>query len=539
MSVKEQARTLFRDTYGGEPAILVMAPGRVNLIGEHTDYQNGYVCPMALEKYTSMAASYKTAPKGFDPVVRCTSKDFAKGSFSITNQMAPLEREDPSSWMNYLIGVVNEYLPIMLKLSISVDINLTIVSNVPFGSGLSSSAALETAMAKLMEGIIRLQSETIGSWNANQCIEFDFVQVRKALMKNMGTEAPSAPSAPSTVSTVSTVSKGEGEQKISIHHNSSDQIQQVLLSLSKKMNAVATSLRCQKAEHVYGGVQCGIMDQYVSSCATPNNAIMIDCATLESFAVPMPSDVAIIITKTNVHHSLGDSAYNERVKECNDAVKVLNAAATASLVTKGEKIKSYTSLRDVDSLDELNAAFTSSSNVLSSTEYSQLVLRRAQHVVGENRRVKEFRQYMIEGDYENAGKCMYASHDSLKNNYEVSCTELDELVAIAKNIGGGVYGARMTGGGFGGCTVTMVKSTMANQLRDIIESKYIQLHPEKNPIGRATYGKQERLSFVTKAGMGASILEPSRLNTGYYADDGVESSNVKSSGNNNDNNSEK
>ena len=504
-SVAEQARDLFTETYGGQPDVLVMAPGRVNLIGEHTDYQNGYVCPMALEKYTAMAASFQPTPKGFSPMVRCTSKGFAKGTFTITNTMQPLPRDDPSSWMNYLIGVVNEYQPVARSVSVSADINLTIVSDVPFGSGLSSSAALETAMAKLMEAVIRLQSENLGTWDPLPCKKNDVHVVTSALMKNLATPPPSSSLSSSTP------------------HSPPPRVQQVLAALSTKMNAVATTLRCQKAEHVYGGVQCGIMDQYVSACATTNNAIMIDCSTLESFDVPMPPEVAIVVTKTNVQHSLGDSAYNDRVQECNDAVKVLNAHAAAhAAALKGsdeEETKTYTTLRDVNTVEELHAAFQTSAHVLSSTSYSAVVLRRAQHVVSENQRVVEFRQHMIDGNFELAGQCMYASHVSLQKEFEVSCPELDELVTIAQEIGveQGVYGARMTGGGFGGCTVTMVRASIANQLRDRIENKYIALHPDKNPTaGGATNGKQTRLSFVTRAGCGAGILEPNRLSRGYY-----------------------
>ena len=513
-SVAEQARTLFTETYGGQPDVLVMAPGRVNLIGEHTDYQNGYVCPMALEKYTAMAASFHPTPKGFSPMVRCTSKGFATGTFTITNTMQPLPRDDPSSWMNYLIGVVNEYQTVARSLSVSADINLTIVSDVPFGSGLSSSAALETAMAKLMEAVIRLQSENLGTWDPLPCKKNDVHVVTSALMKNLATSPPSsAPSSPSSPPSPSSPSS-------STPHSPPPRVQQVLAALSTKMNAVATTLRCQNAEHVYGGVQCGIMDQYVSACATTNNAIMIDCSTLESFDVPMPPEVAIVVTKTNVQHSLGDSAYNDRVQECNDAVTVLNAHAAA---LKGsddaDGAKTYTTLRDVNTVEELHAAFQTSAHVLSSISYSAVVLRRAQHVVSENQRVVEFRQHMIDGNFELAGQCMYASHVSLQKEFEVSCPELDELVAIAQEIGveQGVYGARMTGGGFGGCTVTMVRASIANQLRDRIENKYIALHPDKiSTGGEATDGKRKRLSFVTRAGCGASILEPSRLSQGYY-----------------------
>ena len=492
-TVAEEARSLFTQTYQSTPSILVMAPGRVNLIGEHTDYQNGFVCPMALEKYTAMAGSFTPARNGA-PVVRCTSKDFATGSFAITDHMQPLPRTDPSSWMNYLIGVVHAYLPLLTQLSIAVDINVTIVSNVPFGSGLSSSAALETAMAKLLEAVIRLHSENIGTWDPEQCQHNDVQVVTSTLRKNLATSTASTATSSTSLTPLDT------------------RVQHVLASLSTKINAVATALRCQQAEHVYGGVQCGIMDQYVSACATANHAIMIDCSTLASFEVPMPANVAIIVTKTNVQHSLGDSAYNERVQECNDAVTVLNAHAALS-TDAAATTKTYTTLRDVATVDELHAAFHTSARVLASTAYSAIVLRRAQHVVGENQRVVDFRRHMMSGNFEGAGHCMYASHTSLQHDYEVSCTELDELVHIAREMGveKGVYGARMTGGGFGGCSVTMVRADQADQVCSQIEQKYRALHPHMS----ASYAG--RLSFVTRAGRGAGILEPCALRGGYYS----------------------
>ena len=492
-SVEDQARSHFTEMYGGSPDIVVMAPGRVNLIGEHTDYQNGYVCPMALEKYTSIAVGIKPTEAATLPVVRCASKDFATGSFTIYDGMAPLSHDDASSWMNYLMGVVFEYLPLLKALSVSVDMNLTIVSDVPFGSGLSSSAALETAMAKVIEAVLRMRSEETGTWDASVCLQNDIEIVETRLKKNITNRL---------------------------------RRQEVLTSLSSKMNSVATTLRCQRAEHVFGGVQCGVMDQYISSCATRNNALMIDCASLESFQVPMPEEVAIIVTKTLVQHSLGDSAYNERVRECNDAVLVLNAARCC----EGDEDSSeggsedggakYATLRDVNSLEVLERSFKKcGERVLGDSGRAEIVLRRARHVVSENSRVISFRAAMLEGNFESAGRLMYESHTSLEKDYEVSCVELNELVEISKKIGlkNGVYGARMTGGGFGGCTVTMVRADRAHHLRDRIEAEYLKLHPEKNSRGRITYGRQERLGFVSKAGRGAGILTPIKFSDGYYS----------------------
>ena len=465
--IADEAKAFFCSQYGGEePMIVAMAPGRVNLIGEHTDYQNGFVAPMALEKYTAIAASFEAVAEGTVPVVRCTSKNFRTGSFEITpGAMKPLPRSDPSSWMNYLMGVVDQYYePLLSKVGVSVNISLAIVSSVPFGSGLSSSAALETAMAKVVEGIACLASKKIGTWSASVLQEADRSLTADRLLTNLGGDRAKA--------------------------------NQVLEGpLSGKLNGVATALRCQKAEHVFGGVMCGIMDQYVSSLASQNNAVMIDCYSLASFEIPMPDDVAVIVTQTKVQHSLGDSAYNTRVKECQEAVRILNLAYPE---------KTFTTLRDVDDVSQLEDAFTRMSLKKECMPPSDsIVFRRARHVVGENSRVEGFRSAMLGGHYDLAGTLMYESHDSLRDDYEVSCAELDELVDIARSLGkrAGVIGARMTGGGFGGCTVTMVRADCATAVCSEIEKRYKALHPE-------LLKDAGEIAFVTAAGRGAGILEP-------------------------------
>ena len=472
-SVAEQARAHFAMSYGGaSPRVLVMAPGRVNLIGEHTDYQNGFVCPMALEKYTAIAAGFSPRPNSDGPpIVSCASKGFATGSFAIRpGAMKPLPRDDSSSWMNYLMGVVAQYEALLPR---GLDLRLAIVSSVPHGSGLSSSAALETAMAKVVEAVSRLHGQDTGTWDGGAAAAADDrATARARLVANLGGDEGKADS--------------------------------VLASLAGKLNGVATSLRCQKAEHVFGGVMCGIMDQYVSALATKNNAIMIDCYSLACYEVSMPADVAVIVTQTKVQHSLGDSAYNERVRECNEAVRILNLAFPGV---------GFTTLRDVDDVAQLEEAFERvSARGECKPAAKSVVYRRAKHVVGENARVAAFRDAMGRGDFQAAGAAMYASHDSLRDDYAVSCAELDELVEIARELGpaAGVIGARMTGGGFGGCTVTMVEAARADALCAQIESQYLALHPEKRGGGP--------LAFVTAAGRGAGILEPMELAGGIYAE---------------------
>jgi galactokinase len=501
-SVADAARALFRETYSAAPQILAMAPGRVNLIGEHTDYQNGFVAPMALEKYTAIAARFgteisadKSADKSVDKsvdksaetlTVRCTSKDFKTGAFTVRPgvPLRPLPRGDPRSWMNYLMGVVDQYRARLLGVGGSGEeeeegirgyLDLAIVSSVPFGSGLSSSAALETAMAKVVEAVIA-RSDRSDRSAGQSARAADRATAMAALLANLSGDAARA----------AAVLDGP---------------------LRGKLNGVATALRCQKAEHVFGGVMCGIMDQYVSSLATPNNAIMIDCYSLACFEIPIPADVAVIVTQTRVQHSLGDSAYNTRVRECQEAVRVLNLAFPDR--AEGP----FLTLRDVDGgVAQLEDAFTRmSAQGACAAPAASVVYRRARHVVSENARVGGFREAMLSGDYAAAGACMYESHESLRDDYEVSCAELDELVEIARGLGdkAGVIGARMTGGGFGGCTVTMVQAERAAVVCAEIEKRYKTLHAER-------LKDAGEIAFVTAAGRGAGILEPAELRGGIY-----------------------
>ena len=482
--IAEESKALFRETYGASPTVVAVAPGRVNLIGEHTDYQNGFVAPMALEKYTAISASFsQAAGEGARSTVRCTSKNFKTGSFVITPgaPLEPLPRADPGSWMNYLMGVVEQYRePLLSAFGVAVNIDLAIVSSVPFGSGLSSSAALETAMAKVVEAVACLasqQEEHAGlCWDPSIPLRADRNTATDRLLENMSGD---------------------------------EEAVRALLDgpMQGKMNGVATALRCQTAEHVFGGVMCGIMDQYVSSLATENNAIMIDCYSLACFEIPMPADVAVIVTQTRVQHSLGDSAYNTRVKECREAVRLLN------LAFPNRERGPFQTLRDVEGgIPQLDDAFNRMSAKGECQPIgSSVVYRRAKHVIGENERVSGFREAMLRGDYNAAGACMYASHESLRDDYEVSCPELDELVEIARGLGrkAGVIGARMTGGGFGGCTVTMVEADRAAVLCAEIEKRYKSLHAERLKDAGS-------IAFVTAAGRGAGILEPRELRQGIY-----------------------
>jgi galactokinase len=218
-----------------------------------------------------------------------------------------------------------------------------------------------------------------------------------------------------------------------------------------RFEAVEKALLCQKAEHEYAGVPCGIMDQFSSVMGRENRLILLDCRSTDAELVPLDGDgVSVLITNTNVKHELTGGEYAERRGQCEEAARRLHAA----------------SLRDctLDQLDREQAALT------------PILLRRARHVIGEIQRTPATADAVRRGDWVRAGELMYASHESLKEDYEVSCEELDVLVELARGLGvdGGVYGTRMTGAGFGGCTVSLVRSEAVDEIVAALATGYRQ-----------------------------------------------------------------
>lgn len=337
------------------------APGRVNVIGEHTDYNLGFVMPMALD----LATYVGSAPSG-DGKLRIYSEDHRDGREFDPAEIAGAKKL--GHWSDYPIGVAKE----LVKLGFAIEpANLMIRSTVPEGAGLSSSAALEVSSA-----LAFLRGRSIDP-----------------------------------------------------------------LELAKL---------CQRAESQFVGMPCGIMDQYVSVFGRERDAVAIDCRSLERRYVDLPESVSFIAVNTMVKHALGSSAYRDRVAECADAVAKIQ-----------KRFSSVTSLRDV-SVEQFDAVI----NLL-----PELVARRARHVVTEDDRVNRFVEASASGDLEVMGELMVASHRSLQHDYEVSCEELDFLVDRAIEIDG-VYGSRMTGGGFGGCTVTMVAANGAGHFKAEIARIY-------------------------------------------------------------------
>jgi len=379
----DRAKRAYRESFGAAPTCAASAPGRVNLIGEHTDYQDGFVFPLALEMRTVIVGSLSGTK-----TCRVMSAGFGETTFEANrDKLSPT-----SGWENYVKGVV----AVLLEKGYKVPgFNAVIASNVPTGGGLSSSAALEVATATFIE---------------------------------------------------------------SLTNHKIDQVQKALI--------------CQKAEHDFPKMPCGIMDQFISSCGVEKMALKIDCRTQSFEPCPIPSSVSIVVCNSNVKHELTGSEYPDRVKQCKQAVKTLNQKSA----------KSGTHLRDF-SLDDLELCRP----FLDGTSY-----RRGKHVIAENARCVAAAEALRRGKLEKCGKLMNASHFSLSSDFEVSTPELDFLVDHAIRQAG-VYGSRMTGGGFGGCTVSLVKSEHADALMEELDRAYFQ------KFGVHT------TSFVTSPGQGATI----------------------------------
>ncbi|XP_034940508.1 galactokinase-like [Chelonus insularis] len=363
-NVRVDALNTFAKEFGDEATCCVCAPGRVNLIGEHTDYNEGFVLPMALPLVTVIAGK----PNGTNKCVIISTNEsittVSKIEFDVSNRES-IKPGEPK-WANYMKGcMVNFPVPIP-------GFNAVVVSSVPMGSGLSSSAALEVATYTFLEALT-------------------------------GTEAK------------------DPRDK---------------------------ALACQKAEHDFANVPCGIMDQFISVMGKEDHALLIDCRDLSVTHVPMDQfhDHVFLITNSNSPHKLSTSAYRERRDACFEAAQKL-----------GKK-----SLRDV-TLDEVET--------LKQQGAPQIMLKRVTHVINENARTLAATSAFQSGDYTKVGQLMNESHDSLRDNYNVSSPELDALVNAARKVQG-VRGSRLTGAGFGGCTITFVLKTAVDEVIKSINESY-------------------------------------------------------------------
>lgn len=317
------------------------APGRVNLIGEHTDYNGGFVMPAAIGFYTSVTAK----PRNDRKLILSSAQFEERYEVSLDEPISSRK-----AWCDYPLGTAFALEKAGYKLQGG---ELAFTSDVPIGAGLSSSAALEVSTAL-------------------------------ALATLSGHPVP-----------------------------------------TRRLAEI-----CQHAESEYVGMKCGIMDQFISIHGVENHAILLDCRNLEFVPVPIPAHLRLIISNTKVKHELTGSAYNHRRRDCETAASFF-----------GKPL-----LRDV----------TPAQFAAGESQLSPQVRMRARHVIGEIARTEHAAAALQSGDYKTFGDLMYASHESLKTDYEVSCAELDKLVEAAQTVKG-VYGSRMTGAGFGGCTISLME----------------------------------------------------------------------------------
>ncbi len=352
----------FRTAFKAEPRVVTCAPGRVNLIGEHTDYNDGFVLPVAIDRYVAAAAGPRD-----DGRMTIYSQNFS------SLVQAPIDRLRPSkdnTWSNYVKGVAF----FLRKRGHSIPgANLAVAGNIPEGAGLSSSAALEIAVCYALAALCNIT-----------------------------------------------------------------------------MNDIEKIKLCRQAENDFVGVSCGIMDQFISALARKNHALFLDCRSLAFQHTPFPAGAALLVCHTGVNRNLASSQYNLRRQECLFGVKVFSSLEP-----------SVKALRDV-SVD----LFEKHSSLLNTT-----VRKRCRHVVTEIARTRRSVEALNRGDLSEFGKLMYDSHLSLKNDYEVSSNELDAVVDICAEAEG-VYGARMTGAGFGGSAICLVREGCAGAVAARLQEEY-------------------------------------------------------------------
>jgi galactokinase len=371
----------FDNLFHSKP-IIARAPGRVNLIGEHTDYNEGFVLPAAVDKEIVFAMQKNTSS-----TVRVLAMDMGeKKEFDLDRL------EQQKGWLSYIIGVFAE----LKKRGVKVEgTDLVFAGDVPLGAGMSSSAALESALATGLNYI----------YNGN-------------------------------------------------------------------LTKLELALAAQAAEHNYAGVKCGLMDQYASIFGKPDKVIKLDCRLNQHEYYDFNfSNFALVLCDTNIKHSLASSEYNIRREQCEAGVAIVR-----------KKYPQVKNLRDVnlEMLSELK------------NEFDPVILKRCEYVIEENNRVEKACKALLAKDFNSFGQLMYQSHEGLQFKYEVSCIELDTLVKIAAS-DTSVLGARMMGGGFGGCTINLIKK---DKVADFIESTSKE-YKKRTGI--------EMKSYVVKIGEGARI----------------------------------
>ncbi|MFM2308768.1 MAG: hypothetical protein RLY87_889 [Chloroflexota bacterium] len=379
-------QALFATHFGHAPSMVVRAPGRVNLIGEHTDYNDGFVLPAAIDRATYIAASARS-----DRRVRVFAADLNESDeFAIDH----IESSGLRPWSNYIRGMVRALLAAGHAIN---GADLVVSSSVPRGAGLSSSAALEVATGYVFQLFYNLNI--------------------------LGEEL---------------------------------------------------ALMAQATENHFVGVNCGIMDQFIVTLGQAHHALLIDCRDLSYQAVSVPENAAIVICDSHIERSLAASAYNQRRAECEQAVEILS-----------KSLPGIKALRDVSSLQlqQFSQALPS------------IVLQRARHVISENERVLQGVAALRAGNVAEFGRLMNASHASMRDDYNVSIPEMDALVASAQRVSG-CYGSRLTGAGFGGCTVSLVENSAVEHFRHEVAAAYL-----------AATGRSASI-YVTHAADGVGRIRP-------------------------------
>ncbi|MEY8876407.1 MAG: galactokinase [Leptothrix sp. (in: b-proteobacteria)] len=384
----------FANTFDSAPACVVQAPGRVNLIGEHTDYNDGFVLPCGIDYQTLVAAQPRD-----DAWVRVVAADYGSmlDEFRLDQPIAP--RTD-APWANYVRGMVQQLVGHGLALR---GAELAVAGNVPQGAGLSSSASLEVAIGQVFKTLHGL-----------------------------------------------------------------DELDPTLIAQL-----------AQRAENQFVGVNCGIMDQLISARALAGHALLIDCRSLDARPVHLPDDIAVLIVHSRVKRGLVDSEYNTRRQQCEAAAAHYGVAA----------------LRDIDT----------ARLIADRGELDELVYRRARHIVTENQRTLDAAEALAAGDMARMGALMAASHASMRDDFEITVPPIDQLVEILQGVIGtgpdALGGARMTGGGFGGCVVALLPQSLVAAARAAVAAQY-----------RAP-GGEEASVYVCHASAGAGALDSPAVTT--------------------------
>jgi galactokinase len=390
MEIIDHITNSFQERFGSVPAHIARAPGRVNLLGEHVDYNDGFVLPAAIDRATYIAFS----PTDSDQTT-LVAADFNQ-EVSFSSRTIPSKTQTDGSplpeWAHYPAGVMWALLEDRLD---THSMNAVYASNVPRGSGLSSSASVEMAFITAWQ--------TLGGWT--------LPPIRRALLG-------------------------------------------------------------QKAENQYVGVNCGIMDQFASASGVENHLLLLDCRSLEWKTIPLPEDISIVIADTKVRRKLTSGEYNKRRAACEEAVHLLK-----------QDLPNIQSLRDV-SVEEFNRF---------AGKLPEVVAKRARHVVEEIERSRQAEALLEAGNIQRFGELMNECHISLRDLYEVSCPELDVMTRIAQSLDG-CYGTRLTGAGFGGCTVNLVARGQSQFFSELLAKGF-----------QAEMGYQPEI-YISHAANGAELL---------------------------------